>query len=100
MSLLSTVLIWLGLLLLLAMEFAAAYSPMLRRVVPFIGLGMAILVALTFMRLGSSRGLVPIFAVAGVFWICVMIGLGGLDPFTRHDIQIEEAAQGVTAPTR
>jgi molybdopterin-containing oxidoreductase family iron-sulfur binding subunit len=44
--------------------------------------------ALTFMRLGSSRGLTPAFALAGVFWLCILIGLGSLDSFTRHDIGI------------
>ncbi len=60
--------------------------PGLRGAGPFIGLGMAALVALTFMRLGKGRGLVPVFAVAGMFWLCVLLGLGTLDPFTRHDI--------------
>jgi cytochrome c oxidase subunit 4 len=85
---LSALLVWFVLLILLALEFGAAYLPVLREVVPFIGAGMAVLVALTFMRLGSSRGLVPIFAIAGLFWVCIMLGLGGLDSFTRHDILI------------
>ena len=57
-----------------------------RGVVPFIGCGMAVLVALTFMRLGRDRGLPPIFAMAGVFWLLIILGLGNLDSFTRHDI--------------
>ncbi len=83
-----TVLVWLVLLGLLALEVVAAYLPAIRGATPFIGIGMAVLVALTFMRLGSSRGLVPLFALAGVFWIVVMLGLGSLDSFTRRDIPV------------
>lgn len=61
---------------------------MSRGVVPFVGIGMAVVVALTFMRLNSSKGLIPIFALAGVFWMLVMFGLGGLDSFTHHDLMI------------
>jgi len=81
----ATLLVWLGLLLLLGLEFGVAYSPV-GGVVPFIGCGMAVLVALTFMRLGGERGLPPIFAMAGVFWLMIILGLGSLDSFTRHDI--------------
>ena len=84
------ILTWLLLLLLLAAEFLAARLPATAPAVPFIGLGMAVIVALTFMRLGSSRGLMPIFAVAGTFWLCVMIGLGSMDSFTRHDISSDQ----------
>jgi cytochrome c oxidase subunit IV len=86
MTLISTLLVWLGLLLLLVLEFAAAYSPAMRGGAPFIGIAMAIIVALTFMRLGNSRGLPTIFAAAGVFWLIIILGLGGLDSFTRHDV--------------
>lgn len=84
----AVVAVWLLLLALLAVEFLFSWLPGARSVVPFIGIGMAVLVALTFMRLGSSRGLMPVFAVAGVFWLCVMLGLGSLDAFTRHDIPV------------
>ena len=81
-------LVWLLLLALLAAEFLLARLPGTRGLVPFIGIGMAALVALTYMRLGNSQGLTPVFAVAGVFWLCVMLGLGSLDSFTRHDIPV------------
>ena len=84
---------WFGLLLLLAVEFLLARLPATRGIVPFVGIAMALLVALTFMRLGSSRGLVPVFALAGVFWLCVMLGLGSLDSFTRHDIPVSARTQ-------
>lgn len=86
MSTFQVILTWLGLVALLAVEFFLANVPGLRFLVPFIGIFMAILVALTFMRLASDRGLVPVFAIAGLFWLCVLLGLGTLDSFTRHDI--------------
>ncbi len=84
----SIVLVWLGLLLMLGLQFVLAHHAVSRQIVPFVGITMAVVVALTFMRLGSSKGLIPIFALAGVFWILVMMGLGGLDSFTRHDIPV------------
>lgn len=92
MRLLPTFLVWLVLLVLLLMEFAAAYLPSLRGAPPFIGIFMACVVAMTFMRPGS-RGLPPIFAIAGVFWLLVMLGLGGMDSFTRHDISVGRAGR-------
>lgn len=97
MRLLWTALAWLGLLGLLALEFASAYMPMLRAGTPAIGIAMAVIVALTFMRLGRSRGLVPIFAMAGVFWVLVMLGLGCLDLFTRHDVRVEPIVDRMSA---
>ena len=83
---LATVTVWFALLLLFGVELLFASIPALRGVPPFIGMAMAALVALTFMRLGSSRGLEPVFAVAGLFWLCIMIGLGTMDPFTRREV--------------
>jgi high-affinity Fe2+/Pb2+ permease len=82
----SIVLVWLGLLIVVGLQFVLAHYAVSRPIVPFTGIAMAVIVALTFMRLGASKGLIPIFALAGVFWILVLFGLGGLDPFTRHDL--------------
>jgi cytochrome c oxidase subunit 4 len=98
MSVLSALLTWLGLLLLLGLEFISAYVPAVRGATPFIGIGMAVLVALTFMRLGGNRGLPAVFALAGVFWLFVILGLGGLDSFTRHDLAAR--ANNVVQPGR
>jgi hypothetical protein len=94
----AAVLVWLVLILMMGIEFAFGYVPALRATVPFIGIAMAALVALTFMRLASSRGLPPIFAMAAVFWICVMLGLGSMDPFTRHDIPVGNYRPNGAAP--
>ncbi len=93
MSPLATIVTWLGLVVLVGVELLLASFSATRGIVPFVGIGMALLVALTFMRLGSSRGLVPVFALAGAFWLCVMLGLGSLDSFTRHDMPVSARTQ-------
>jgi hypothetical protein len=40
------------------------------------------------MRLPGAPTLAAVFVVAGMFWLAVLIGLGGLDPATRHDIPV------------
>ena len=84
----ASLLVWLLLLLLLGGEFVTAAFPGARIVPPFIGLGMAVLVSMTFMRLPSARGAAVIFAIAGVFWLGILMGMGFLDPATRHDVPV------------
>ncbi len=83
MTLLETFGIWLLLMLLLGIEFftrgAAATA---------IGATMALIVALTYMRLARTRGVSPAFALATVFWLLVLFGLGSMDPATRSDIGV------------
>ncbi len=93
MTSVATVLTWLGLLVLVLIEFILSRFASMRGIVPFVGIGMAVVVAFTFMRLGNSQGLVPVFALAGVFWLCVMLGMGSLDSFTRHDVTVEMRTQ-------
>ncbi len=81
-------LLWLGLMLMLAAEFFAAHSAALHSIVPYIGIAMALLMAFTFMELGSARGPARIFALAGFFWLLIMMGLGSLDSATRRDIRV------------
>ena len=88
----SALLVWFALLLGVAAEFLAARLGY-PGVAPFIGIALAVLVALTFMQLGSSTGLVPVFALVGVFWLCVLLGLGGLDAATRTDIVVVQRTQ-------
>ena len=38
------------------------------------------------MDLPRAGGTAAIFAMAGVFWLGILIGLGSVDPSTRHDI--------------
>lgn len=76
------------LLLLMAAEFGLAFTPVSRLVLPAIALCMVVTVALGFMRLGTAGTLAAVFAVAGVFWLCIMMSLGSLDPATRTTIQV------------
>ena len=79
---------WLVLLILLGLEFLLSGAPGLYFVPPAIGLVMAAVVALVFMRLAQMRGAAAIFATAGVFWLLTLLITGSLDPLTRHDIPV------------
>ncbi len=91
MNLLPTLLVWAILMLALGVELLLAAIPAGRGFVPILGVASAVLVAMTFMRLASSRGLGPVFALASVFWLIVMLGMGSLDSFTRSDIPVIQA---------
>ena len=58
-----------------------------------IGLAMATLVALTFMQLARMPGLPAAFALAAVFWLMILMGLGSMDPVTRHDIPVDSLTE-------
>jgi cytochrome c oxidase subunit IV len=75
---------WLALLVLTAVELGAA---LLRFgvIAPAIGIVMAVLVAFLFMRVREAPALSRIFALAGVFWLILLLGLTSLDTFTRSD---------------
>jgi caa(3)-type oxidase subunit IV len=78
-------LIWLGLLVLAAIEFGASLLPMspgTRPVLVLPTVGMVALVSL-YMRLPSAPRISRGFAVAGVFWLAVLVGLAMMDPLTR-----------------
>ena len=82
----ATILVWALLLVLLGAELGAAYLPGGRFLTVAIGVGMAVLVSMTFMRLPNTGGLSAMFAMAGAFWLAVLLATGALDPATRHDI--------------
>lgn len=81
---------WLGLMLALALEAGLALLPESmpwgRAVAPLIGLGMALAVACAFMRLPGAPKAGMAFALAGAFWLAVMLGMGQLDFATRHPL--------------
>jgi hypothetical protein len=89
MSVFGTIGIWLILVLLLGLEFLVRGGAALA-----IGGAMATFVALTYMRLAKTGGTASAFALAGVFWLMVMFGLGSMDPATRHDLAIARQTQG------
>lgn len=49
---------------------------------------MVLLVGLFFMRVRESGGLAKFFAIAALFWLLVLLGLGSIDPMTRTDYPV------------
>ena len=49
---------------------------------------MVLLVGLYFMRVRESGGLARFFALAAIFWLLVLLGLGSIDPMTRRDYPV------------
>ncbi len=78
------VLIWAALVLLLILEVVSA---LLHAGWVAFGLApiMVLLVAGGFMHVLKGSQLTRIFAATGVFWLLILVGLGGIDFFARHD---------------
>jgi cytochrome c oxidase subunit IV len=57
---------------------------------PLIGVAMAGLVAFVFMDLRRSNNLARIFAIGGVFWLIILLGLGIMDPLTRVQFAVPQ----------
>ena len=77
---------WIGLILLAAIEFGCSwiqFNPSHRPVLLIPALTMVALVAIMFMRVRSGVEIVRVFAVAGLFWLTIMLGLGMMDAMTR-----------------
>lgn len=92
-----------ALLLLLAFEIWISSQPFDRAFRPLILAPAALMcgvIALVFMELGRGRELARLFAVAALLWLAILLGLGGLDPLTRadHDLNRRQEKPGWTAP--
>lgn len=77
---------WLGLLVLGAVEFGASFipfAPALRPLLLVPAVGMVALVGIAFMRVGQGVTLVRCFALGGLLWLLLLLGLGTMDPLTR-----------------
>ena len=77
---------WVGLILLAAAEFGCAeirFNPSYRPMLLLPALIMVALVGLMFMRVRTGVAVVRVFAIAGLFWLTIMLGLGMMDPLTR-----------------
>ena len=80
------VLCWMALLVLGALEFGGSFLHVERGWRPMLLLpacGMAALVGVMFMDVRRGPALVRGFAVAGLFWLAVLLGLAMVDPLTR-----------------
>ena len=79
-------LIWMGLLLVGAAEIAISQIPMPRGARPLLmtpAVLMAVLIGLGYMRLASAPPIARAFAIAGMFWLVVLLSLAMMDPLTR-----------------
>ncbi len=75
---------WLVLLALLGAQVAAALAHV-GWAAGLLGPAMIGLVAFLFMDLGRASALSRIFALAGLFWLVVLVGLTSIDFLARHD---------------
>ncbi|MBV9655013.1 MAG: hypothetical protein JOZ42_10665 [Acetobacteraceae bacterium] len=92
------VLVWIGLLLLLAVQATLGRVLGWGNVALVAGPVMAALVAVFFMEVGRGPGAVRVFAAWGLFWLMVLIGLGILDPVTRRTVSAGPAGQTASSP--
>ena len=79
-------LIWLTLLIVAALEFWISFLPIpadIRPVLMLPAVVMAVMVALGYMHLLTAPDLARGFAVAGIFWLTILLGLAMADPLTR-----------------
>lgn len=77
---------WLALLMLAAAEFGGSFIPVDRSLRPLILLpafAMVAIVGLTFMRVHQAIAPARGFALAGLLWLLLLLGLGTMDPLTR-----------------
>jgi cytochrome c oxidase subunit IV len=79
-------LIWVALLLAAALEFSLSFLAIPHGVRPVLilpSIGMAVLVALGYMRLLAAPDIAKGFAIGGIFWLTILLGLAMTDPLTR-----------------
>lgn len=77
---------WVGLLALLGVQIGLAFLPLGAAHLYFalgVSVAMATIIAWIFMDLASAPHLARIFAYVGLFWVMVLVSLGGSDYATR-----------------
>jgi cytochrome c oxidase subunit 4 len=83
------------LLLLLAIEFGTSFFPLDRAARPFLLIPAVLMVGAVgtmFMEVGRGPEIVRLFAVAGLLWLTILLGLGSLDPMTRTNYYVQGAS--------
>lgn len=75
---------WVLIMLLLAAQVGAALAHA-GWVAGLLAPVMVGLVAFLFMDLGRASALSRIFALAGLFWLVILVGLTSVDFLSRHD---------------
>ena len=87
---------WLGLLVLWGTEFGCSYMKFDRSLRPVLvvpAIMMAAIVAFAFMRVRSGPSIVRGFAIAGLVWLTILLGLGTADPLTRAIYPVKHSQQ-------
>ncbi len=77
---------WGLLMALLAIEFGASFLALDRAARPLILIPAALMIAVVsvgFMEVGRGPEAIRLFFAAGLLWLCILLGLGSLDPMTR-----------------
>jgi cytochrome c oxidase subunit 4 len=77
---------WIALLALWGTEFGCSYLKFDRSLRPVLivpAIMMAAVLAFAFMRVRAGPAVVRGFAIAGLFWLTILLGLGTADPLTR-----------------
>lgn len=83
--------LWLALLLLGGIEFGLSFLPLGHRARPLVilpAIPMIVAVAVGFMNVTKGPAIVRAFAVAALFWLLILLGLGSLDALTRIDYAV------------
>ena len=88
---------WLALLILSAIELGGSVIHFDRSLRPLLlvpAMGMVALVGLMFMRV--RQGIAPArgFALAGLLWLLLLLGLGTIDPLTRTLYHVRQEITG------
>ncbi len=98
----NVLLLWLLLVALGAAAFGGSFLPIPSSARPLLilpGIAMAAVIGFGFMELRRSDPLAPILALAALFWLSVLLGLGTMDPMTRQVYPTAAAPdQAVSAP--
>ena len=77
---------WVVLLALVAVQLGCSFLPLPRSLRPLLllpALGMVAVVGIVFMRVTASPAIARGFAIAALFWLIIILGLGMMDPLTR-----------------
>lgn len=93
------------LFVILAIEFGIAFLPLSRAARPLILIPAALMVCIVgtvFMEIRQGPPIVRLFAIAGLLWLAILLGLGSLDPLTRRDYFVQDltAIPGSDSPSR
>lgn len=89
---------WLALLLLAVAEIGGSLIHIdrsLRPLLLFPALAMVALVGLVFMRVQDSIAAARGFALAGLLWLLLLLGLGTMDPLTRAVYSVEPQTNNI-----